>query len=105
MKKVTCNLFHEPVEISKALIAVASQEGNDGPKYDLMVEAADRIRLLESLLAIQNDVISRFYDCHITGERIHAHLNNCLNDWVLMNKDVTPEFVKIVEDNFWGLLV
>ena len=48
MKKVTCHLFHEPVEISKALIAVASQEGNDGPEYDLMMAAAERIRELEA---------------------------------------------------------
>ncbi len=48
MKKVTCHLFNEPVEISKALIAVASQEGNDGPEYALMIAAAERIRELEA---------------------------------------------------------
>ncbi len=48
MKKVTCHLFHEPVEITKALIAVASQEGNDGPEYDLLMAAAERIRELEA---------------------------------------------------------
>lgn len=85
MREVTCHLFHEPVEITHALVAVASQEGNDGPEYDLMMAAAERIRFLESLLDIQS-------------------FENCINDWINTNKDMPPEFMKIVEDNFWELL-
>jgi hypothetical protein len=41
-------LFNEPVEITHALVAVASQEGCDGLDYDLMMEAANHIRALEA---------------------------------------------------------
>ena len=40
--------YHQPTEIKAVLNGVASQEGNDGPDYDLMVEAADYINELES---------------------------------------------------------
>jgi hypothetical protein len=48
MKIIEYPLFHDPVEITHALISVASQENCDGPEYDLMMEAADWIRKLES---------------------------------------------------------
>lgn len=71
MKKVTCHLFHEPVEISKALIAVASQEGNDGHEYDLMMEAADRIRELEAHTDfLYEDVNKREYAINSLKEEI-----------------------------------
>ena len=44
---VECHLFEEPVRITHALEAVASQENHDWPEYDLMVQAADYIRMLE----------------------------------------------------------
>ena len=44
---VECHLFEEPVSITHALEAVASQENHDWPEYDLMVQAADYIRKLE----------------------------------------------------------
>lgn len=73
---VTHPLFHDPVEIKGALNGVASQEGNDGPDYDLMVAAAEYIDALE---------------------RLTVMFAKCM-------KDIDPQFVKIVEDNFWKLL-
>ena len=104
MKKVNCYLFYEPVGIANALLAVASQEGNNGPKYALMVEAVDRIRFLESLLDISSDVMVRVYDHHTTTEYDHQSVENYINDWINTNKDMPPDFVKIVEDNFWEML-
>lgn len=43
-------LFHDSVEITHALVAVASQENHDGPEYDLMMGAAEYIRVLESVI-------------------------------------------------------
>ncbi len=69
-------LFHEPTEIKGALNGVAGQENNDGPDYDLMVSAAEYIDSLE---------------------RLTVMFAKCM-------KDIDPQFVKIVEDNFWELL-
>ena len=49
-KFVSHPLFHEPTEIKAALNGVASQEQNDGPDYDLMVEAATYIKQLEDII-------------------------------------------------------
>ena len=49
-KMIDYPLFHNPVEITHALITVASQENCDGPEYDLMMKAAEYIRVLESLI-------------------------------------------------------
>lgn len=49
-KMIDYPLFHNPVEITHALITVASQENCDGPEYDLMMKAAEYIRYLESLI-------------------------------------------------------
>lgn len=49
-KMIDYPLFHDPVEITHALITVASQENCDGPEYDLMMKAAEYIRVLESLI-------------------------------------------------------
>lgn len=75
MKKVTCNLFHEPVEITNALIAVASQEGNDGPEYDLMMEAADRIRVLEDKLQNMRNTFQEELKLAIPAMREFAQKN------------------------------
>lgn len=47
---VNCHLFDHQVPIAAALMAVASQENHDGPEDDLMVSAAEYIRVLESLV-------------------------------------------------------
>lgn len=73
---VSYPLFNGPTEIKGALNGVASQEGNDGPDYDLMVAAAEYIDALE---------------------RLTVMFAKCM-------KDIDPQFVKIVEDNFWELL-
>ncbi len=39
MKKVYCHYYDDPIEITNALVTVASQENHDGPEYDLMMEA------------------------------------------------------------------
>lgn len=46
-KLVNHPLFHKPTEIKGVLYGVASQEGNDGPDYDLMVQADEYIHQLE----------------------------------------------------------
>jgi hypothetical protein len=75
LKKVTCHLFHEPVEISKALIAIASQEGNDGPEYDLMMAAAERIRELEAHTDfLYEDVNKREYAINSLKEELKLAL-------------------------------
>ena len=74
-KMIKYPLFHNKVDIKGALHGVASQENCDGPEHDLMVCAAEYIQRLEEL----NDYLS-------------AHL-----------KDLDPEFVKIVTENFWDL--
>ena len=48
--KVGCHLFDGPVDIKLALSAVAGQEGNDGPEYDLMSEASMYIADLEEII-------------------------------------------------------
>ena len=78
-KMIDYPLFHDPVEITHALITVAQQENCDGPEYDLMMKAAEYIRVLESLLEISNCVFEN-------------------------QQNLSPEFVKIVEQNFWELL-
>lgn len=52
-KMVNHPLFHEPVEITHALVTVAAatiyaQEDRDNSDYALMMEAADHIRALEA---------------------------------------------------------
>lgn len=47
---VDCHLFDFQVPIYSALIAVASQENHDGPEDDLMIRAAEYIRVLEGLV-------------------------------------------------------
>ena len=71
MRKVNFHLFHDPVEITKALIAVASQEGNDGPEYDLMMAASERIRELEAHTDfLYEDVNKREYTINSLKEEL-----------------------------------
>lgn len=75
-KMINYPLFHNKIDIKSALHGVAGQENCDGPEYDLMVEAAEYIQQLEEF-----------------------------SDYLYNNlKDLDPEFVKIVEENFWDLL-
>lgn len=95
-KMIDYPLFHKPVEITHALVTVASQENCDGPEYDLMMEAADYIRLLETLL----DIYVKF-----AGDSEYGHeWIEDWKEWAENQKELPPEFVKIVEDNFWKLL-
>lgn len=95
-KIVNHPLFHEPVELTHALVTVASQENCDGPDYDLMIEAADRIRLLETLL----DIYVKF-----AGDSEYGHeWMEDWKEWAEKQKELSPEFIKIVEENFWELL-
>lgn len=95
-KLIDYPLFHNPVEITNALVTVASQENCDGPEYDLMMNAADYIRLLESLL----DIYVQF-----AGDREYGHeWMEAWKEWAENQKELSPEFVKIVEENFWELL-
>ena len=47
-KLVNHPLYHKPTDIKAVLNGISSQEGNDGPDYDLMVKSADYIKELES---------------------------------------------------------
>lgn len=63
-----------------------------------MQHSADRIKVLETLLDI-------FVDASDMNE--DSDLEICVNTWKALasqQKDMSPEFVKIVEDNFWELL-
>lgn len=95
-KMIDYPLFHNPVEITHALVTVASQENCDGPEYDLMMNAADYIRLLESLLDI--------YVTHAWPEKYGVAWMKDWKEWAKNQKELSPEFVKIVEENFWELL-
>lgn len=50
-------LFEKPVPIALALSAVASQENNDGPEYDLMVAASEYIIFLEKKIKIIQEIL------------------------------------------------
>lgn len=76
-------LFHDPVEITHALVTVASQENCDGPEYDLMMEAADYIRLLESLLGIY---------VNFAGDSEYGHEWMAdWKEWASQQKELSPE--------------
>jgi len=98
-------LFHNPVEITNALVTVASQENCDGPEYDLMMEAADYIRLLESLLDLSQSMTNDYATQARQREYPHGIESKCIDEWINKNKGLSPDFVKIVENNFWELLV
>ncbi len=64
---VDCHLFDRPVPIASALIAVASQENHDDPEDDLMIRAAEYIRVLETLADLfnthHNDIVDYIHGC------------------------------------------
>lgn len=94
-----------PQEIKRLLIDVASGNMPESQKdivgdmfaeSKLMIEAAEYIRLLESLL-----------DIHVqfAGDREYGH--EWMEAWKELaknQKELSPEFVKIVEENFLELL-
>ena len=63
-------LFDHPVPIASALLAVASQENHDGPEDDLMVSAAEYIRVLESLVDFFNINYDPYDPCVNSSEWI-----------------------------------
>lgn len=73
---VNCHLFDHPVPIASALLAVASQENHDGPEDDLMVCAAEYIRVFESLVDFidnrHNDIISYIQRCNAHVPTVHG---------------------------------
>ena len=69
MKKVTCCPLQEPIEITKALLSLAPHKGCNA--YDLMREAADSIRELESCIDfLYEDVNKREHVINILKEEI-----------------------------------
>jgi hypothetical protein len=101
-KMVNHPMFNEPCEITHALVSVASQENCDDPDidlYDLMIDAAHRIRHLEAMV----DLLTPLAKCGRMS--LNDHLINSMNQYFKTNhKNMSPEFVKIVEENFWELL-
>ncbi len=103
-KMVNHPLFHDPVEITHALVTVAAatiyaQDDRDNPDYALMMDAADRIRHLETLV----DLLTPLAQCGRMS--LNYPLINSMNRYFENNhKNMSPEFVKIVEENFWELL-
>ena len=57
-RMVVYPLFEKPVPITLALSAVASQENNDGPEYDLMVAASEYITFLEKKIKIIQEILN-----------------------------------------------
>jgi len=97
-----------PQEIKQLLIDVASGNMPESQKdivgdmlaeSKLMIEAADYIRQLEIL----NDLLVPLAQCG--RKALNDHLVSGMVAYFENNhKDLSPEFVKIVEENFWELL-
>lgn len=80
-------------EIKQLLMDVASF---DTPNNALLMEAAEYIRLLETLL----DIYVQF-----AGDSEYGHeWMEAWKEWAKNQKELSSEFVKIVEENFWELL-
>jgi len=66
---VDCHLFDQPIPIASALVAVASQENHDDPEDDLMIRAAEYIRVLETLADLfnthHNDIVDYVRGCNV----------------------------------------
>ena len=84
-------------EIKQLLMDIASFDtSGDTPESALMIQAAEYIRLLETLL----DIYVKF-----AGDSEYGHeWMEDWKEWAENQKDLSPEFVKIVEANFWELL-
>lgn len=102
-KLIDCPAYRDrrPQEIKQLLIDYAdcNTPANSEAIGDLMMEAAEYIRQLEIL----NDLLLPLAKC---GRKV---LNDPLVDGMVEfyksnHKDLSPEFVKIVEENFWELL-
>lgn len=103
-KMVNHPLFHEPVELTRALVTVAAatiyaQDDRDNYDYALMMEAADRIRYLETLV----DLLTPLAQCGRKSLNIHL-IEEMNNHFARSQKELSPEFIQIVEENFWELL-
>lgn len=91
----------QPQEIKRLLIDVANFEiGTDNRDHrNLMIEAAEYIRQLEIL----NDLLVPLAQCG--RKALNDHLVSGMVEYFENNhNDLSPEFVNIVEDNFWELL-
>lgn len=91
----------QPQEIKRLLIDVANFEiGTDNRDHrNLMIEAAEHIRQLEIL----NDLLVPLAQCD--RKALNDHLVSGMITYFENNhKDLSPEFVKIVEESFWELL-
>jgi len=89
---------NRPQEIKRLLVDVAS-EADNGANDGLMIEAAEYIRQLEIL----NDLLTPLAQCG--RKALNDHLVSGMVAYFENNhKDLSPEFVKIVEENFWELL-
>lgn len=91
-------LDRRPQEIKQLLLDVASDKSPSANEAmnDLLVEAAEYIRLLETLL-----------DIYVTYSWPQEYGKEWIKDWkrfAKKQKDLPSEFVKIVEENFWELL-
>jgi hypothetical protein len=65
----------------------------------LMIEAAEYIRQLEAL----NDLLVPLAQCGRKALNEHI-VHGMVEYFENKHKDMPPEFVKIVEENFWELL-
>lgn len=63
-----------------------------------MQQSSDRIKVLEALLSIYLKYSSDCYEDRI------MYLDDW-KEWAENQKELPPEFIKIVEENFWELLV
>jgi hypothetical protein len=64
--KVKSHLFDCFVDIKLALSAIAGQEGNDGPEYDLMAQAAKYINDLEFTVSNLRGLLANIdYETHL----------------------------------------
>ena len=91
-------LDRRPQEIKQLLLDVASDTSPSANEAmnDLLIESAEYIRLLETLL----DIYVNF-----AGDSEYGHeWMDDWKEWANNQKDIDPEFVKIVEENFWELL-
>lgn len=96
-------LFDHPVPIASALLAVASQENHDGPEDDLMVSAAEYIRVLERLVDLlncrHNDIIDYIRGCDSGVPTCHG-----FNEDLWLNRQDDPGIASQAIDIFERIL-
>ena len=86
---VDCHLFDFPVPIYSALIAVASQENHDAPEDDLIVRAAEYIKVLECLVDLTNTIHNATID-YIRGCNANVPTNFVFNEDRWMSRQDDP---------------